>query len=163
RSASYLKNETDLVILVTPHIVAPARPNDPMKTPLDQTQPPNDIDFFLMGKTELTPTMARLAAGANRPFIGHELDLPKGVAHVMVRDHPGAPGAARPGAAPGPAAVGLLGHLLRPPRQDRALRRRRARQRQGDPDRRSVAALQQRPQHPLQRRQDAGCGGTLPD
>ena len=85
-SNGYLKNETDLVILVTPHIVAPARPADPIKTPLDGTLPPNDIDFFLMGKSELTPSMARLAAGADRPFVGHELDLPKGVAHVMVRD-----------------------------------------------------------------------------
>ncbi|MGP0094929.1 MAG: type II and III secretion system protein family protein [Xanthobacteraceae bacterium] len=86
RSASYLKNETDLVIIVTPHIVAPMRPGDMIKTPLDSTLPPNDPDFFLMGKTEITPTMARLAANADRPFVGHVLDMPKGQPHVMVRN-----------------------------------------------------------------------------
>ncbi len=86
RSASYQKNETDLAIIVTPHIVRPARPGDDLRTPLDDSQAPNDADFFLMGKNEITPTLARLAVGADRPFTGHELDLPKGAAHVMVRD-----------------------------------------------------------------------------
>src|SRR5262249_54547129 len=45
RSASYLKNETDLVIVVTPHIVAPMRPSDPIRTPLDDSLPPNDADL----------------------------------------------------------------------------------------------------------------------
>src|SRR5439155_14930242 len=39
RSASYQKNETDLAIIVTPRLVRPARPNDPIKTPLDNTLP----------------------------------------------------------------------------------------------------------------------------
>jgi pilus assembly protein CpaC len=86
RSASYLKAETDLVIIVSPHIVAPARPGDAIKTPLDSTLPPNDPDFFLMGKSEITPTAARLAVNAARPFIGHVLDMPKGLPHVMVRN-----------------------------------------------------------------------------
>jgi pilus assembly protein CpaC len=86
RSASYLKAETDLVIIVSPHIVAPARPGDAIKTPLDGTLPPNDPDLFLMGKHEITPTEARLAVNANRPFIGHVLDMPKGQPHVMVRN-----------------------------------------------------------------------------
>jgi pilus assembly protein CpaC len=86
RSASYQKEETDLAIVVTPHIVAPARPGDAIKTPLDGTLPPNDPDFFLMGKNEITPTMARLAANADRPFVGHVLDMPKGLPHVLVRN-----------------------------------------------------------------------------
>jgi len=86
RSAEYQKEETDLAIIVTPHIVAPARPGDAIKTPLDGTLPPNDPDFFLMGKTEITPTLARLAANAERPFVGHVLDMPKGQPHVMVRN-----------------------------------------------------------------------------
>ena len=51
RSASYQKNETDLAIIVTPRIVRPGRPGDVLKTPLDNTLPPNDADLFLMGKT----------------------------------------------------------------------------------------------------------------
>jgi pilus assembly protein CpaC len=78
RSALYQKNETDLAIIVTPRLVRPARPGDAIRTPLDNTLPPNDVDFFLLGKPEVTPAMARLAAGGNRPFTGHVLDLPKG-------------------------------------------------------------------------------------
>ncbi len=76
RSSQYQKNETDLVILVTPHIVRPTRPTEPLHTPLDSSLPPNDIDFFLMGKPEVSPALARLAVGAmNRPYVGHILDM----------------------------------------------------------------------------------------
>jgi pilus assembly protein CpaC len=88
RSASYQKNETDLVIMVTPHIVRPLRPTDPVHTPLDSTLPGNDVDFFLMGQAEVSPALARLAVGAiNRPYVGHILDLPKnGGVYVTARD-----------------------------------------------------------------------------
>ena len=88
RSTEYQKNETDLVILVTPHIVRPLTPTDPVHTPLDNTLPPNDVDLFLMGKTEVSPALARLAVGAlNRPYVGHILDLPKnGGVYVSAKD-----------------------------------------------------------------------------
>jgi len=88
RSSQYQKNETDLVIVVTPHIVHPLRPNDPIHTPLDNTLPANDIDFFLMGQPEVSPALVRLAAGApNRPYVGHILDLPnKGAVYVSAKD-----------------------------------------------------------------------------
>jgi pilus assembly protein CpaC len=88
RSSQYLKNETDLVIIVTPHLVRPLRPNDQIHTPLDNSLPANDVDFFLMGKSEVSPSLARLAVGAvNRPYVGHVLDLPKnGGVYVSVRD-----------------------------------------------------------------------------
>ncbi len=88
RGAQYKKNETDLVIIVTPHIVRPLRPNDPIHTPLDNTLPANDIDFFLMGQPEVSPALARFAVGAlNRPNVGHILDLPKkGGFYVSVKD-----------------------------------------------------------------------------
>ena len=88
RSTDYQKNETDLVILVTPHIVRPMSPTDPTRTPLDNTLPPNDVDLFLMGKTEISPELARLAAGAaTRPYVGHILDLPKnGDVYVTAED-----------------------------------------------------------------------------
>ena len=89
-SKSYQKNETDLVIVVTPHLVRPARPGDVIRTPADDTLPPNDPDFFLLGKTEvtraqaiaLTPVTARFADAGGRPFTGHMLDLPKGDSNV---------------------------------------------------------------------------------
>jgi pilus assembly protein CpaC len=84
RSTSYQKNETDLAIIVTPRLVRPARPDDIVKTPLDQTLPPNDVDLFLMGKTEVPRSTARLLAGVPpREYAGHVLDLPKGGARVV--------------------------------------------------------------------------------
>ena len=84
-SKSYQKNETDLAIIVTPRLVRPARPGDVIKTPADDALPPNDPDFFLLGKTEvtreearaLTPATARIAAAGAQPFTGHMLDMPK--------------------------------------------------------------------------------------
>jgi len=88
RSSQYQKNETDLVILVTPHIVRPMAPTAPIHTPLDGSLPANDIDFFLMGQAEVSPALARLAVGAlNRPYVGHILDLPRKEAiHVSAKD-----------------------------------------------------------------------------
>jgi pilus assembly protein CpaC len=83
RSASYQKNETDLAIIVTPRLVRPARPGDPIKTPLDATLPPNDRDLFLLGKNEISRQQARLAQGANLPFSGHIIDLPKRGSNVV--------------------------------------------------------------------------------
>jgi pilus assembly protein CpaC len=87
RSADYQKKETDLAIIVTPHLVRPIAPGTPVKTPLDNTLPGNDIDFFLMGKAEITPADARMAVGQTQAYVGHILDLPKdlskGVAHVV--------------------------------------------------------------------------------
>jgi pilus assembly protein CpaC len=79
-SKSYQKNETDLAIIVTPHLVRPLRPGDQAKTPLDNSLPPNDADFFLLGKNEIP--RARLAGS----FSGHILDLPKGGALVSTKD-----------------------------------------------------------------------------
>jgi pilus assembly protein CpaC len=92
-SKSYQKNETDLVIVVTPHLVRPARPGDVIKSPADDTLPPNDADFFLLGKSEvtrqearaLTPATARVAAAGERPFTGHMLDMPKGISDAAIQ------------------------------------------------------------------------------
>jgi len=78
RSAQYQKQETDLVIIVTVHLVRPARPGDVMRTPIDNSVPGNDADFFLLGQAELTPTMRRQFAGIAAPTVGHILDLPQG-------------------------------------------------------------------------------------
>jgi pilus assembly protein CpaC len=87
RSAAYKKNETDLAIIVTPRIVRPSRPGDPVRTPLDNTLPANDADFFLMGKPEITPAEARLAVGHQRRFVGHILDMRKeGINAVAVKN-----------------------------------------------------------------------------
>jgi pilus assembly protein CpaC len=82
-SRSYQKKETDLAIIVTPRIIRPARPGDAVKTPLDNTLPANDADLFLFGKNEIPRDAMRKATGAQRPFAGHILDLPKGGINVV--------------------------------------------------------------------------------
>ncbi|MFZ0636823.1 MAG: hypothetical protein WAM08_14985, partial [Candidatus Acidiferrales bacterium] len=52
RSSSYQKDQTDLVIIVTPTLVQPAPPGARLATPLDSTVPSNDVDLFLMGQLE---------------------------------------------------------------------------------------------------------------
>jgi pilus assembly protein CpaC len=92
-SKSYQKNETDLAIIVTPRLVRPARPGDEIKAPTDDTLPPNDTDFFLLGKMEvtreearkLTPATARIAVAGDRPLTGHMLDMPKGESNAAIQ------------------------------------------------------------------------------
>jgi pilus assembly protein CpaC len=80
-SKDYQKQETDLVIVVTPHIVHPTRAGDPIKTPLDNALPANDVDFFLNNQPEVLRSEVR---ATEREFgrsdtAGHMLDLPRPV------------------------------------------------------------------------------------
>jgi pilus assembly protein CpaC len=85
-SKSYQKNETDLIIIVTPRIVQPTRPGDVIKTPLDNTLPANDIDFFLFGKPEVARRENRRGeARYGQGPIGHMLDLPRGEHHASLQ------------------------------------------------------------------------------
>lgn len=52
-SVAYQKHETDLVIIVTPHLVQPARPGQLLASPLDERLPSNDVDFFVGGQSEV--------------------------------------------------------------------------------------------------------------
>ncbi|AMN43696.1 type II and III secretion system protein family protein [Rhodoplanes sp. Z2-YC6860] len=53
RSSSYQQEETDLVIIVTPRLVAPVVPGQQIASPLDSRLPANDVDFFLNGQMEV--------------------------------------------------------------------------------------------------------------
>jgi pilus assembly protein CpaC len=68
RSAAFQKKETDLVIIVTPHLVKPARPGEKLVTPLDGRVSSNDREFFLRGQQEVK-------VGRPQAFHGHILDL----------------------------------------------------------------------------------------
>ncbi len=90
-SKSYQRNETDLAIIVTPRLVRPTRPGDVVKSPAEDTMPPNDPDFFLMGKAEMTrdearkrPTGANLVADRQQ-FTGHMLDMPQGISNAAIQ------------------------------------------------------------------------------
>jgi pilus assembly protein CpaC len=51
RSTEYQRKETELVILVTPHLVQPA-PAGSLAAPSDNFVPPSDLDLFLHGRLE---------------------------------------------------------------------------------------------------------------
>ena len=51
RSQSFQKGETELLILVTPHLVKPMVPGE-IRLPTDKFQEPNDWEFFLGGQLE---------------------------------------------------------------------------------------------------------------
>lgn len=68
RSAAFQKDETDLVIIVTPRLVKPKAPGEKLYTPHDKRVPGNDPDFFLKGKQEI-------AVDRPAPLFGHILDV----------------------------------------------------------------------------------------
>lgn len=77
RSSSFKKEETDLIIIVTPHLTRPAKPGQALRTPLDSLKPSNDLEFFLLGKLEVSGDMQRQfekGTGLVGPF-GHIVDL----------------------------------------------------------------------------------------
>ena len=51
RSTSFQKEETELVIIVTPRLVKPV-PALAMKLPTDRATPPDEADLFLLGRTD---------------------------------------------------------------------------------------------------------------
>ncbi|MGN6817670.1 MAG: type II and III secretion system protein family protein [Sphingomonas sp.] len=51
RSSGFQRQETELVIIVTPRLVRPV-PADQMRLPTDRVQPPSELDLFLMGRTD---------------------------------------------------------------------------------------------------------------
>jgi pilus assembly protein CpaC len=61
-SQKYLNDETELVIFVTPHLVKPIAP-DKMQLPTDKFVAPNDMEYYLMGRSEGQLTPARAVSG----------------------------------------------------------------------------------------------------
>jgi pilus assembly protein CpaC len=82
RSAEYQKKETDLVIIVTPHLVQPMRPGEVARVPTDNTLPGNDADLFLGGQPELPLPMQRQLANVDRAPGGHILELGRGASYA---------------------------------------------------------------------------------
>ena len=51
RSTGFQNDETELVIIVTPRLVAPVKAGA-LKVPTDRVGPPNEADLFLNGRTD---------------------------------------------------------------------------------------------------------------
>lgn len=80
RSSSYQQHDTELVVIVTPRMVRPSVPGQVPATPLDQTRPANDFEFFALGQMEVTRPMIEsfeTGAGIIGPF-GYIIDLDSG-------------------------------------------------------------------------------------
>ncbi|AZO49033.1 MAG: type II and III secretion system protein family protein [Mesorhizobium sp.] len=77
RNSSNQKEETELVVIVTPHLVRPTKPGEQLATPFDKTRPANDPEFFILGQLEVNKDMIRQyenGEGVTGPY-GHMLDV----------------------------------------------------------------------------------------
>ena len=77
RSSSFQKEETELVVIVTPRLMRPSTPGMEVASPLDQARSSNDVEFFLLGQMEVTKKMIQSyenGDGVVGPF-GHMIDL----------------------------------------------------------------------------------------
>ncbi len=50
RSSEYQRSQTELVVIVTPHLVTPVR-GEALALPTDRIRPPSEADLFLFGRT----------------------------------------------------------------------------------------------------------------
>jgi len=83
RSSDYQQQETDLVVIVTPHLVTPAAPGQRLASPLDSRLPSNDVDFFLNGQPEVRKRYT--------DFVTSGGDLVGPYGHIVAPDGPGRP------------------------------------------------------------------------
>jgi len=74
RSQEFVKGETELVIMVTPHLAQPLRP-DQIRLPTDSFIEPTDKEFYLMGRLEGRPRGGETSdeGGVDSDF-GHETE-----------------------------------------------------------------------------------------
>lgn len=79
RSTGFQRNETELVILVTPHLVKPAQSIAELTAPTDRLVMPSDSDLFLFGRTEGEGSgMAPTAGVVTAPGAGDTLSQGQG-------------------------------------------------------------------------------------
>ncbi|MEX0284773.1 MAG: type II and III secretion system protein family protein [Paracoccaceae bacterium] len=71
RSADYQRSQTELVIIISAHLVTPTR-GDALTLPTDRVKPPSERDLFLFGQTAQRSKVSRGAASevARQDFSG---------------------------------------------------------------------------------------------
>lgn len=77
RSSDFRNNESELVIIISPHLVDPAKNRSQLKSPLDQRKLTNEIEFFGTG----SPETAAPSAKPKHPAIRKDGVAPSG--HVL--------------------------------------------------------------------------------
>lgn len=76
-SRGFQKRETELVVIVTPKLVRPGAPDEPLRSPLDNTRSSNDVELFLLGMMEVDRDLIRSfkdGQGVVGPY-GHMINL----------------------------------------------------------------------------------------
>ncbi len=74
RSTNFQNEDTELVILVTPRLVKPVRAAA-MKVPTDRATPPDEVDLFLLGRTDGAVGVNPLAPSQPSP-VGRPIGAP---------------------------------------------------------------------------------------
>ena len=71
RSADYQRNQSELVIIITAHLVSPTR-GEALALPTDRVKPPTEQDLFLFGHVARDAKKPKGAAGevAKQDFSG---------------------------------------------------------------------------------------------
>ncbi len=72
RSASYQRDQSELVVIITPHLVTPVR-GDALALPTDRVRPPTEAELFLFGRVARpagAPTAGAAAEVAKQDFGG---------------------------------------------------------------------------------------------
>jgi pilus assembly protein CpaC len=71
RSADYERGQSELVIIVTPHLVTPTR-GEALSLPTDRVRPPTERDLFLFGRVAASAAPSTGGAGevARQEFSG---------------------------------------------------------------------------------------------
>jgi pilus assembly protein CpaC len=72
RSAEYQRSQTELVIIITAHLVTPTR-GEALALPTDRIVPPSEKDLFLFGRTTQDakrPTKGAAGEVAKQDFSG---------------------------------------------------------------------------------------------
>ena len=76
RSQEFRNQETELVIMATPHLARPIAP-DNIRLPTDGFVTPSDAEFYLLGRMEGRTSGAsprNTAAGTSEGTFGHQTD-----------------------------------------------------------------------------------------
>lgn len=72
RSARYQRDQSELVVIITPHLVTPTR-GEALALPTDRIRPPTEAELFLFGQTSLpagAPKSGAAAEVAKQDFTG---------------------------------------------------------------------------------------------
>ena len=61
RATDYDRQQRELVIIITPHLVTPVD-GDALTTPLDRVAIPSEAELFLLGRTEVPAAVQEVAS-----------------------------------------------------------------------------------------------------